>query len=344
MTDGQELPTPEELKQEFPMTSDLVEIKESREKEIADIITGESDKLLLVIGPCSADHEDPVLKYTHWLSVQQKAYKDKFVIVPRVYTGKPRTNSKGYKGISTHPGVTGRPDLAEGLRKMRKLQIDVIRETGLTSADEMLNPFNLPYVDDLLSYHAIGARSVGDQSHREFPSSLDVPVGMKNPESGDLSVMMHAIDAAQSPQSINYNGRQKDTVGNPLTHAILRGARNQYGRSIPNYHYEDLKRVISMYNDGFRHLSNRAIIVDCNHDNSDKDYREQPRIAQQVLCYRNESECMDVIKGLMIESYIHDGKQKVKDDGSYVKGQSLTDGCIGIEKTDRLLEKIAEMV
>ena len=334
------IPTPTELKEEFPLTTELTRIKQERDKLIADVLTGKSDKLLLICGPCSSESFEPVLDYVTFLAEQQEKYKDRFILIPRIYTAKPRTNSKGYKGISVNPDIIGKPDLVRGLRQARRLHIEVIKETGLTTADELLYPFNLPYFDDILSYVAIGARSVSDQVHRELPSRLTVPVGMKNPECGDLSVMMNAIDAAQSSQSIVYDGHQLDTAGNPLAHVILRGRKDDSG-SIPNYKEADIRTVIKLYNERFSHLLNPAIIVDTSHDNSGKDYREQPRIAKDAIGLRKK---MDIIKGLMIESYLVEGKQKVSPDGSYVKGQSITDGCLGKQDTAKLFEEIAALL
>lgn len=330
--------SPEELVQQLPLSAELTAIKKARDEEIKKIFTGESDKFLVIIGPCSADHEDSVCDYVSRLAKVQEKIQDKVVIVPRIYTNKPRTTGEGYKGIVHQPDPEKAPDLQEGLIAMRKMHIRAIAESHLTSADEMLYPENWPYLQDILSYVAIGARSVEDQQHRLTVSGLDIPVGMKNPTSGDFSVMLNSCVAAQGKHTLLYRGWEVNTDGNPYAHTILRGAVNKHGQSISNYHYEDLLRLHRMYQE--RDLMNPAAIVDANHANSNKCFYEQPRIVKEILHNRNNSsEIKELVKGIMIESYIEEGNQKVTD---RIYGKSITDACIGWDETERLLDIIAE--
>lgn len=306
---------------------------------IRDIITGESDKFLVIIGPCSADNEDAVCDYIHRLSRVQEKTSDRLVIVPRIYTNKPRTTGEGYKGIAHQPDPEKRPDMLAGLIAMRKMHIRALEESGLSSADEMLYPENWSYVEDLLSYVAIGARSVEDQHHRLTVSGFDVPAGMKNPTSGDFSVMLNSVYAGQHPHHFVFRGYEVRTTGNPLTHVILRGAVNKRGVCIPNYHYEDLERLIQMYDK--MDLKHPAAIIDSNHSNSNKQYEQQIRIVKEVMHNRKISpEIHKLVKGVMIESYIEPGCQKV---GEHVYGKSITDPCLGWEESEELLYHIAEM-
>ncbi|WP_108773922.1 3-deoxy-7-phosphoheptulonate synthase [Lactimicrobium massiliense] len=334
----QELPTPEELKKQFPLSSEIKERKAVRDQEIARIMTGESDKFLLLIGPCSADREDAVLDYMTRLAKVQENVKDKILIVPRVYTNKPRTKGLGYKGMLHQPDPHKGEDLLAGIIAIREMHTRVAKETGFSCAEEMLYPENHAYLDDLLSYVAIGARSVEDQQHRMVASGIGIPAGMKNPTSGDLSVMMNAIVAAQNPQTFIYRGWEVQTQGNMLAHVILRGYQDRYGNLQPNYHYEDLIHVYNMYQS--LKLNNPAVIVDCNHANSGKNYMEQIRIAKDVLHSRHcNPEIHGLVKGLMIESYLLDGNQPSIGD---VYGLSITDACLGWEKSEKLILDIAE--
>ena len=331
--------TPQEIKNMYPLSEELAEIKAKNDEEIKDIITGKSDRLLLIIGPCSADREDAVLEYLHRLKAIYEKVKDVICIVPRIYTNKPRTTGEGYKGMLHQPVPTKDPDMLKGVIAIRKLHMKALEETGFSCADEMLYPDNHRYLSDLLSYVAVGARSVEDQSHRLTASGLEIPVGMKNPTSGDLSVMMNAILAAHHPHTFIYRGWEVESKGNKLTHAILRGYVNKHGNAIPNYHYEDLELVCDFY-EKFN-LENPAVIVDCNHANSNKQYLEQIRIAKEVLhSTRLNPAIRKLVKGLMIESYLVDGKQSV--DGTCY-GQSITDPCLGIEKTEALILELAEL-
>lgn len=334
------LPMPVEIKEQYPLTAAVKKIKENRDAEIAKIFTGESDKFLLVIGPCSADIEDSVMDYICRLAKVQEKVKDKIVIVPRIYTNKPRTTGLGYKGLVHQPDPEKGEDLLEGLIAMRRLHTKAIQETGLTSADEMLYPENYKYLDDLLSYVAVGARSVEDQQHRLTASGMNVPVGMKNPTSGGLSVMLNSIIAAQSSHKFIYRGWEVKTAGNPLAHAILRGSVNKRGQNIPNYHYEDLQLLHELYSE--QNLENMAVVIDTNHNNSGKKYLEQIRIAQEVMNSRKYNpDLKKMVKGFMIESYIEDGAQKI---GEHIYGKSITDPCLGWEKSERLILDIAEQV
>jgi len=334
------LPTPQELKEQFPLSDEIKKVKEARDKEIAEIFEGRSDKFLMIIGPCSADNEEAVVDYMHRLAEVQEKIKDKIFIIPRVYTNKPRTKGTGYKGMLHQPDPEGHEDMLAGIIAIREMHTRVVRETGFTCAEEMLYPGNHRYLSDLLSYVAVGARSVEDQEHRIVASGVGIPAGMKNPPSGDLSVMMNSITAAQAPQDFIYRGWEVRTNGNPLAHAIMRGYIDNLGHSKPNYHYEDLRTVYEEYQK--LGLKNPAIIVDTNHANSNKQYLEQIRIAKDVLHSRRLSDDIrGIVKGLMTESYIEDGAQKI---GEGIYGKSITDPCLGWEKTERLLYEIAELV
>ncbi|MCD8232440.1 MAG: 3-deoxy-7-phosphoheptulonate synthase [Clostridiales bacterium] len=333
-----ELPSPAEIKKEFPLNAELTALKKARDAEISAVIRGESDKFLVIIGPCSADSEEPVMDYIHRLTRVNEQIKDRLILIPRIYTNKPRTTGEGYKGIATQPDPEANPDMVAGLIAVRSLHLRAIEETGLSAADEMLYPENWDYVDDLLSYVAIGARSVEDQQHRLTVSGFDVASGMKNPTSGDLSVMLNSVYAAQHPHHFTHRGWEVDTSGNPLTHVILRGAVNKRGVTIPNYHYEDLIRLHGMYEE--MDLVNQACIVDANHSNSGKKYLEQIRIVEEVLHNRAISpEIHKLVKGVMVESYIEPGSQKI---GTHVYGKSITDPCLGWTETEELLYHIAE--
>ncbi len=332
------LPIPAEVKKMYPLSDKVVQIKKERDAQIRKVFTGESDKFLLIIGPCSADSQEPVLEYVHRLAKVQDKVGDKIILIPRIYTNKPRTTGEGYKGLVHQPDPEKKPDVFAGIVAMRKLHATAIEETGLTSADEMLYPENWRYIDDLLSYVAIGARSVEDQHHRMTVSGMDVPAGMKNPTSGDLSVMFNSVVAAQSKHTFIYRGWEVNTDGNDLAHVILRGAVNKHGNTIPNYHYEDLMLLNELY--GKRSLKNPAAIIDTNHSNSGKQYLEQIRIVREVL--HSMSYCSDLrklIKGFMIESYLVDGCQKIGV-GEHVYGKSITDPCLGWEKSEKLIYDI----
>lgn len=334
-----ELPTPEEIKKEYPLGNELTRVKLERDKEIANVITGKDDRFLVIIGPCSADNEDAVIEYINKLAVVNDRVKDKVLIVPRIYTNKPRTTGEGYKGIASQPDPTKAPDMVEGIIAMRHMQIRAIRETGLSAADEMLYPENWPYVEDLLSYVAIGARSVEDQHHRLTVSGFDVASGMKNPTSGDFSVMLNSVYAAQHPHHFSFAGYEVETSGNPLAHTILRGAVSKHGNTTQNYHYEDIIRLKEMYEK--MDIVNPATIVDANHSNSGKQFKQQIRIVKEVLHNRNVSPCIrSLVKGVMIESYLVEGNQKISDHQTY--GQSITDACLGWDDTEKLLYDIAE--
>ncbi len=335
----QKVMTPEELKSTFPMTSYGNRVKHERDTMIRDVFTGASDKFLVIIGPCSADNEDAVLDYMHRLAQIADKVSEKIIVIPRIYTNKPRTTGEGYKGIVHQPDPEKEPDLHEGLVAMRKMHLRAINETGLTAADEMLYPENWPYVDDMLSYVAVGARSVEDQQHRLTISGMDVPAGMKNPTSGDLSVMLNSCVAAQASHAFLYRTWEVHTDGNPLAHTILRGAVNKHGQCIPNYHYEDLILLLTMYKEQ-PHLMNPATIVDANHANSNKMFSEQPRIVKEVLHSRRvNDDIAKLVKGVMLESYIEDGCQKV---GGGIYGKSITDACLGWTETERLIYTIAD--
>ncbi len=335
----QKLPTPQETREQYPVPKNLVELKGKRDKEIADVLTGKSDKFLVIIGPCSADNEDAVCDYVTRLAKINDEVKDKLILIPRIYTNKPRTTGDGYKGIVHQPDPSKKPDLLQGLVAMRKMHIHAMEVSGLTAADEMLYPENYRYVCDFLSYVAIGARSVEDQLHRLTVSGFDIPAGMKNPTSGDLTVMMNSVYAAQHAHTFIYRGWEVKTSGNPLAHTVLRGSVNQYGRSFPNYHYEDLSRLIELYNE--RDLANPAAIIDANHNNSGKKFEQQTRIVKEVLHSRHlNTDIKNLVKGVMVESYIEEGCQKV---GGGVYGKSITDPCLGWEDSKRLIYDLAEL-
>ncbi|MBR5509433.1 MAG: 3-deoxy-7-phosphoheptulonate synthase [Lachnospiraceae bacterium] len=337
-TFNRKLPIPREIKEMYPLSETYAALKKQRDQEISNVITGADDRFLVIIGPCSADHEDAVIDYLNRLVPVQEKIKDKVIIIPRIYTNKPRTTGEGYKGMVHQPNPEAAPDLLEGLIAIRKLHIRNIEETGLTAADEMLYPENYWYLSDLLSYVAVGARSVEDQHHRMTVSGFDIPAGMKNPTSGDMTVMLNSVVAAQHSHSFIYRGWDVDTSGNPLAHTILRGAVNKRGATIPNYHYEDLRLLCDLY--AQKNLQNPACIVDTNHSNSNKQYLQQIRIAKEVLHSRRYNDDIHkLVKGLMIESYIEDGAQKIHEN---VYGKSITDPCLGWEKTERLLYEIAE--
>ncbi len=333
------LPIPMETKERYPITEEALAAKAARDAEIKDVFTGASDKLVLVIGPCSADAEEPVMEYVHRLARMQEQVKDKLILIPRIYTNKPRTTGDGYKGMLHQPDPNGLPDIYNGILAIRHLHTRALTETGLSTADEMLYPSNHRYLNDLLSYVAVGARSSENQEHRLVASGIDVPVGLKNPTGGDLSVMMNSITAAQHKHSFIYRGWAVETEGNPMAHAILRGYVNKHGQSLPNYHYEDLANLVELY--AKSGLDNPAVIVDTNHANSGKKFGEQPRICKEVLhaCRHNDS-IKRLVKGFMIESYLEDGAQKI---GNGVYGQSITDPCLGWEKTERLILDIADL-
>lgn len=334
-----ELPSPSEIKKQYPLSSEATRIKQERDRQIRDIITGSSDKFLVIIGPCSADNETAVLDYISRLARVQEKVADRVLIVPRIYTNKPRTTGEGYKGIAHQPDPEKKPDLLAGLIAMRSMHIRSIEEYGMPAADEMLYPENWGYVEDLLSYVAIGARSVEDQHHRLTVSGFDVPAGMKNPTSGDFSVMLNSVYAAQHPHHFVYRGYEVETTGNELTHVVLRGAVNTRGVCIPNYHYEDMIHLIAMYEK--MDLKYPAAIVDSNHSNSNKQYAEQIRIVKEVMHNRQLSEPIHrLVKGVMIESYIEPGSQGVHD---HVYGKSITDPCLGWEESEKLIYDIAEM-
>ena len=332
------LPVPKQIKKHFPMSEDLIAIKAQRDEEIRKIFTSEDDRFLAIIGPCSADNPDAVFDYLHRLRAVQDKIADKVVIVPRIYTNKPRTNGDGYKGLLHQPDPEKSEDLLGGIIAIRKLHMDALREVGMPAADEMLYPENYRYLDDVLSYVAVGARSVENQQHRLTASGITVPVGMKNPTGGDFSVMLNSVYAAQQPHTFIFRGWDVRTSGNPLAHTILRGYVNKHGNSLPNYHYEDLLLLHQMYCE--RNLLNPACIVDCNHANSGKKYEEQIRIAKEVLhSRRHNADISKMVKGLMIESYIEPGNQKI---GEHIYGKSITDACLGWEASERLLYDIAE--
>ena len=334
------LPIPKEIKEQYPLTAELAQIKARRDKEIADVFTGKSGKMVLIIGPCSADREDAVLEYCERLAKLQEAVSDKLVLIPRVYTNKPRTTGDGYKGLLHQPDPRKTSDMLEGVIAIRRLHTNVLANTGLPTADEMLYPDNYRYLSDLLSYVAVGARSVENQEHRLTSSGIDIPVGMKNPTSGDISVMLNSIMAAQHPHTFIYRGWEVDTSGNPLAHAILRGYVNKHGESMPNYHFEELERLYNAYT--AKGLQNMALIVDANHANSGKKYQEQPRICKEVLhSCRHSGEIKSMVKGFMVESYLEPGCQKI---GDGVYGKSITDPCLGWEETIRLVQDIADLI
>ena len=333
------LPTPQTIKDMYPVSEALARQKEENDRQIRAVITGEDDRLMLLIGPCSADREDAVLEYVGRLRALQQRVQEKILIVPRIYSNKPRTTGDGYKGMLHQPDPNAQPDMLKGLIAIRRMHIRVLEQTGFSGADELLYPENYYYLSDILSYVAIGARSVEDQQHRLIASGLDVPVGMKNPTSGDLSVMMNSILAAQHAHTFLFSQWEVHSKGNPLAHAILRGSVNKYGRSLPNYHYEDLSQLCALY--GKSDLKNPAVIIDTNHSNSGKKWEQQARIAKEVLhSTRHSEDIRRMVKGLMIESYLLDGNQK-PEGGVY--GLSITDACIGWEKTEQLVLELADL-
>ena len=333
-----QLPTTEEVKKQYPLSKELIERKAKRDAEMKSIFRGESKKFLLVIGPCSADHEDPVLEYCQRLKEVAKDVEDRIFIVPRIYTNKPRTTGEGYKGMLHQPDPEKRSNLTEGILAIRRMHIRVLEECGFSTADEMLYPDNHNYLDDVLSYVAVGARSVENQQHRMVASGVDIPVGMKNPTSGDLGVMLNSIYAGQHGHNFIYRGWEVETAGNPYTHAIMRGSQSKHGQMIPNYHYEDLKLFHSLYEK--KELLNPVVVVDTNHCNSGKKYKEQLRIAQEIMHFRKYSEELAYfVKGLMVESYLEEGSAKVEE---HILGKSITDPCIGWEDTLRLISTVYE--
>lgn len=334
------LPNPEEIKRDFPISEKAKKIKEEKDRILKDILAGKSDLFLLIIGPCSADNEEALIDYTLRLAAIQEKVADKIFIVPRAYTNKPRTTGKGYKGMASQPNPEKKEDMLEGLHLIRKTHVAVVEQTGMTCADEMLYPENYEYLSDVLSYVAIGARSVENQQHRLTASGISVPCGMKNPTSGYLTVMLNSIEAAQCSHHFIYRQQEVETEGNPYTHAILRGSVNKHGKSLPNYHYEDLLLLHEIYSE--RNLQNMAVIIDTNHNNSGKQYNEQIRISREVLESRRfSSDIKNMVKGLMIESYIEDGNQKI---GEHIYGKSITDPCLGWAKTEKLIYQIADML
>lgn len=334
------LPIPMEIKEQFPLSYKLEQLKAKRDMDIKSIFEGKDDRFLLIIGPCSADHDDSVIDYISRLRNIQEKVSDKILIIPRIYTNKPRTTGDGYKGMLHQPDPQKESDMLKGLIAIRNLHLRAIEETGFSCADEMLYPENYRYLSDLLSYVAIGARSVENQKHRLTASGLDIPVGMKNPTAGDISVMMNSITAGQHSHTFIYRGWEVESQGNPLTHAILRGYVNKHGQSIPNYHYEDLIHLAEIYEKSG--LSNPSVIIDTNHANSGKKWDEQPRIAKEVLhSCRHSNDVKKIVKGLMIESYIEDGSQKCEEN---VYGKSITDPCLGWEKTEKLIYDLADVL
>lgn len=334
------LPNPDEIKQEFPISEKAKKIKAEKDRILKDILAGRSDLFALIIGPCSADNEEALIDYTLRLTAIQEKVADKIFIVPRVYTNKPRTTGKGYKGMASQPDPEKKEDMLEGLHLIRQTHVAVVEQTGMTCADEMLYPENYEYLSDVLSYVAIGARSVENQQHRLTASGISVPCGMKNPTSGYLTVMLNSIEAAQCSHHFIYRQQEVETEGNPYTHAILRGSVNKHGKSLPNYHYEDLLLLHEIYCQ--RNLENMAVVIDTNHNNSGKRFKEQIRISKEVLESRRfSSDIRNMVKGLMIESYIEDGCQKI---GEGVYGRSITDPCLGWEKTEKLIYEIADLL
>ena len=335
------LPIPQEIKKQFPISDELAARRDACVNELKAVFSGQSDKFVLVIGPCSADLEDTVLEYISRLRRVQDRVADKIIIVPRIYTNKPRTTGDGYKGMLHQPDPNSAPDLLKGIIAIRKLHMRALAETGFGCADEMLYPENHRYLSDILAYVAIGARSVEDQQHRMTASGLDIPVGMKNPTGGDITVMMNSITAAQHSHVFLYRGWEVKSEGNPYAHAILRGYVNKHGQSLPNYHYEDLMSLAETY--AASGLVNPAVVVDTNHANSGKRYLEQVRIAKEVLhSCRHSADIKKLVKGLMIESYLEDGCQKIGEGN--VPGRSITDPCLGWDRTERLIYEIADQL
>ena len=338
MTFHRKLPIPQEVKKEFPLTEHMKQVKAARDEAINAVFDGSSEKFILIVGPCSADHSEPVLEYISRLRKVQEQVSDKIIIIPRIYTNKPRTTGQGYKGMLHQPDPEAKPDMYTGIVSIRQLHLAALRDYDFSCADEMLYPDNHRYLSDLLSYVAVGARSVENQQHRLTASGVGIPVGMKNPTGGDLSVMMNAIVAAQSSHTFIYRGWEVTSAGNPYTHAILRGYLDGAGRSVSNYHYEDLLRVEELYEKS--NLTNPSIIVDTNHNNSGKKYLEQIRIAKDIVHSRNQNgDIKRLVKGLMIESYLEDGACKAEE---HIFGKSITDPCLGWEKTEQLILDIAD--
>lgn len=334
------LPAPQDVIKMYPLSEKLASRKNANDKEIRGVLEGKIKKFLLIIGPCSADREDAVLEYATRLRAVQEKVSDKLILVPRIYTNKPRTTGAGYKGMLHQSDPHRAPDMFRGLISIRRLHIRCLEESGFSGADEMLYPENHRYLADILSYVAVGARSAENQQHRLTASGLDVPVGFKNPTSGDLSVMLNAVTAAQSPHDFSYGGFEVQSTGNPLAHAILRGSVNRFGTNLPNYHYEDLTELSDLYENS--NLQNPAVIVDANHSNSGKRYEEQPRIAKEILhSMKHNAGVARLVKGVMIESYLQDGCQKITES---VYGKSITDPCLGWEKSERLIYEIAELL
>lgn len=334
------LPAPQDVIKMYPLSEKLASRKNANDKEIRGVLEGKNKKFLLIIGPCSADREDAVLEYATRLRAVQEKVSDKLILVPRIYTNKPRTTGAGYKGMLHQSDPHRAPDMFRGLISIRRLHIRCLEESGFSGADEMLYPENHRYLADILSYVAVGARSAENQQHRLTASGLDVPVGFKNPTSGDLSVMLNAVTAAQSPHDFSYGGFEVQSTGNPLAHAILRGSVNRFGTNLPNYHYEDLTELSDLYENSS--LQNPAVIVDANHSNSGKRYEEQPRIAKEILhSMKHNAGVAKLVKGVMIESYLQDGCQKITES---VYGKSITDPCLGWEKSERLIYEIAELL
>ena len=334
------LPIPKDVKEQYPLSEKVIRQKEQRDREIRDIFSGKDGRFVLIVGPCSADYEDSVMEYVYRLARLQERVKDKVLLIPRIFTNKPRTNGSGYKGMIHQPNPEGKPDLLAGILSIRSLHARVINETGLTSADEMLYPDNTRYLSDLVSYFSVGARSVEDQQHRLVSSGVCVPVGMKNPPSGDLSAMLNAVYAAQHSHTFIYRGWEVTSSGNPLAHAVLRGATDQGGAFCPNYRTEDLRKLNELYHG--MDLQNICCIVDTNHCNSGKNHKQQIRIAHEVLQSRSEStELKTMVKGLMIESYLEEGRQEI---GEKCFGKSITDPCLGWKDTEELIELIADRV
>lgn len=334
----QQIPSTQEIFTELPMCRESQAIKANRDAELKAVFENHDGRLVLIIGPCSADNEDSICEYANRLAMLQDKVKDQLILIPRIYTNKPRTTGEGYKGMAHQPDLNRAPNIVDGLRAIRKMHIRIIRETGLTSADEMLYPGNYPYLEDILSYVAVGARSVANQEHRLTVSGLDIPCGMKNPTSGDLTVMLNSINAAQLPHTFIYNGWEVETSGNPLTHAILRGAVNADGQCFPNYHYEEMIRLGQMYEESG--LKNPGVIVDVSHANSGKQYDQQPRIAMEVMSHLRRSTILrKLVKGMMIESYLVEGRADI---GKQAFGQSITDSCLGWDDTEKLIYNIAD--
>lgn len=335
-----ELPSPDTLRAMYPVTEEIRQLKAKRDEEIAAILSGKDDRLLLIIGPCSADREDAVMEYIAHLAEIQKQVSDKIYIIPRIYTNKPRTTGDGYKGMASQPDPEKKPNMLEGLISIRKLHMRAAGELGFTCADEMLYPENHTYLSDLMSYVAVGARSVENQQHRLTASGIGIPCGMKNPTSGGLSVMLNSIMAAQHPHTFVYRGWEVDTPGNPFAHAILRGYANHHEEATPNYHYEDLALLHRLYQK--KGLENQAVIIDTNHSNSGKDPFAQPRICREVLySMRCNEELKGFVKGFMIESYLEDGNQPI---GGGCFGKSITDPCLGWDKSERLIYDLADLL